>query len=123
MIAVFLVLSLGAGHQHSQFEYSVPQYDSEEEILVYFLIPFITLYLFLFLASRRFLHFVLADEDAPPWEKPDVNIYAALIALVITASTIVSPVWNYTSWLIQSIGLVFVLMIVGAVLLFLYYTL
>lgn len=110
ILITLFVSSLGLGQvsDTSDYEINVPEYQSNGEILIQFIIPFLTVFVVLFWVLRHALHFTFHDEDSPPWEKPDVNKYALLISLSISLAVIVSPFWEYFSQYIASLGTIFI---------------
>lgn len=91
--------SYGVGHDTS---FSVPQYDSQQEIVAKLVAPFLFVSIFLQLLFSRALRFAFVDEDRGndlltlvEENKPSLNREATLMAITATAILIPTPFWDY----------------------------
>jgi len=108
--------------------FSVPEYDSQQEIFAKLVAPFLFVSVLLQMLFSRALRFAFVDkkrgnnlltlmED----NKPKVNREATLMAITATAILIPTPFWNYVIWAVGSIGIIIVTIFAGTALLLLYY--
>lgn len=106
-------------------DFSLPQYESQQEILTLIVLPFIFISVILRYAFVRALHLSLADgRDVPALyheeAKPDVSRESTVMALAATGILVPSPMWNYVVWVIQLLDSIVVLAFAGIVLFVLY---
>lgn len=117
-----------AGYYYNQgqgFEtdehFSIPSYDSQEEIATKLVAPFIFITVLLHFALSRALNFILAEDveeeryHRVPYAiplrdeghdrlHPDARKYAMIMSLTITASLIPTPYWDIIIGVMASIG-------------------
>lgn len=141
LILVFTAFSAGqvgnsyygdrAGSITADTGFSVPEYDSQEQLLTELVAPFIFLSILLQLILTKVLHGILRDENQPHGyvapagvpmqdDTPNVRRYSMLMSVTITAMLVPSPFWAYVRWVAGSIGLIAVTMIAGILLYGLY---
>lgn len=107
--------------------FSVPQYDSQEEILTQLVAPFIFVSILLQILFNRALRFAFVDEDSGDDllslvedNRPNLNREATLMAITATAILIPTPFWNYVRLATASIGVVTVTLVAAAAFYLLY---
>lgn len=134
---IFLVAFAAASHsggairgdQIGGTEFSVPQFDSQEEILVELVAPFVFLSILLQFILSKVLHFVIRDDEIPRGvpvgfpirdQRPDVRKYSTLMAITITGILVPSPLWGYIRGAIASIGVLSLGFFIAVLLLIMY---
>lgn len=116
----------GSGYGSHDSEFSVPQFESQEEILAELVAPFIFMSILLQFFLQKVLHFTLRDQDDYPAgirltdDRPNVRRESTLMAVTITGILIPTPFWTYVRYSIASIGLIAVTMFVGVFLFIVY---
>lgn len=105
--------------------FSVPQYDSQQEIITFLVLPFIFISVLLRYAFIRALHLTLADDNEPPLlypadKRPDVSREATVMALAATGMLVPSPMWTYVRWMVHMLDTVVMLAFFGIVVFVLY---
>jgi len=113
----------GSSGVYAENDFSIPEYESQDEMLTMLVAPFIVIALLLQLSLRRALRFAYAEDDNPSMlnlvenNRPPVDRYATVMSLAITAMLIPTPFWDYVILAINSLG---VIAVGGLVVLFLY---
>lgn len=103
--------------------FSVPQYDSQAEIVTQLVAPFIFVSFLLRLALSRALTLALAQDQHDriaifrPEERVDVSTESTVISIAITAMMIPTPAWDFVTILGQVLGVIPQLIILGFMLL------
>ncbi|MBC5792977.1 MAG: hypothetical protein H8Z69_02945 [Nanohaloarchaea archaeon] len=81
-------------------EFSIPQYNSQGEILTKLVAPFLLVFIIFYLGLFKALWFAYADDDGPfltknkKEEKKQVRKYATIISILISAMIIPSPLFH-----------------------------
>lgn len=105
--------------------FSIPQYDSQQEIITLLVLPFIFISVLLRYVFIRALHLTLADDNNPPLlypadKRPDVSREATVMALAATGILVPSPMWTYVRWAVQLLDTVAIFGFAGLVLFVMY---
>jgi hypothetical protein len=113
-----------SGNSFSESEYfSIPNFDSHEEIATQFVAPFLFVTILLHFALSRVFTFILAEDvednryNRVPagiplvWRPghsrptPDARKYSMIMSITITASLIPTPYWGWITGLMSYLGL------------------
>lgn len=107
--------------------FSVPQYDSQEEILTQLVAPFIFLSVLLHMGFSRALRFAFVSDDTSKTlldleknNEPPINRKSMVMAITVTAMLVPTPFWGYVTWTIGLMSLATVLAFAGIVLFVMY---
>lgn len=117
----------GGSYDSTMDSFSVPEYDSHQEILLKLVVPFIFIFLIINFMLEKVLLFTYADDDSLPSylrgedeEKKRVKKYSTLISLTIAAMLIPTPFWDKIIFVSASIPVLALGAIVLVLLYFLY---
>ena len=88
--------------------FSVPEFESNQEILTQLVAPFIFLFVLMQYTLSRSLHFALDKRGRPKAGKQET-----LLSLAIVTMLIPSPFWQYVQWGIQTLGVIGLIAFVG----------
>jgi len=88
---------------------SIPEFDSQEEIVGQFVAPFLFVFVLLQFSLRKALEFTFDNNNSrpAPWEDdgPSVDKEATVMALAISLMLVASPYWSLIQAMAASIGL------------------
>lgn len=118
----------GEGYYSGQDSgFSVPEYESQTQLLTELVAPFLFLSVLLHFVLVRVLHFTLRDEEYAPYnpygyheKQPNVRRYSLLMSVVITGMLIPTVLWDYMVWAIRFLGAASMTVFAGIVLFVLY---
>lgn len=89
----------------SDSEFSIPEYDSHQEILTELVAPFLLIFLVIQIGLQKALVFAFADDDPRAFgqrtseERKTIKKYTVLMALVIAGMIIPSPLFEmFNDW-------------------------
>ena len=107
---------------NSMGDWSVPQFDSQEQLVQQFVAPFLFIVVLLQFSLRKALAFTFAKDDEydQPFtrnEKPNVSKEATVMAIAIALMMVASPYWSWVQAFATGIGL---LAMSGLVLVFMF---
>lgn len=107
--------------------FSVPQYESQREIITQLVAPFLFVSILLQILFNRALRFAFVDEDQNRGildlvenNRPNLRRESTLMAITATAILIPTPFWDYVRWATASIAVISVTGLI-VVILFLFY--
>lgn len=108
-----------------QTEFSVPEYDSQQEILTKLVVPFLFLTVLLRTLFNRALRFAFVDDSNDLLtlvedNKPNMNREATLMAITATGMLIPTPFWTYVTYAVGSIAVLSLTALIAVLLFFLY---
>jgi len=87
---------------------SIPEFDSQEEIVGQFVAPFLFVFVLLQFSLRKALEFTFDNSNSrpAPWEDdgPSVDKEATVMALAISLMLVASPYWSLIQAMAASIG-------------------
>lgn len=99
--------------------FSIPQYESHEQIFFELAVPFILVSSLLHLIMAKILHGILRDKEQPGGyvtpagitmvnDSPNVRKYSMLMSITITATLVPTIFWDYIVRMIRGIGILVV---------------
>lgn len=122
LISIFVSTAVGDYYGSNNFDgyestVDIPQFDSNEEILVEFVAPFLFLVALLNFILIKVLNIIVGSKDEYPtgaWppgipvrdDRPDVRKYSLMMSVSITGMLVVTPYWTYIRWASASLGLI-----------------
>lgn len=98
--------------------FQTPSFDSNSEIVVQFVAPFIFVTILLHLALSQALHFTLVDRGdryywrRHPRDKPPVRRMSMIMSLAITGMLVPTPFWTLIQSSLNVVGMLAVLVFV-----------
>lgn len=134
-VALLLVVPLASGNEFYYGDnsgssyttdngFSIPQYDSQQELISQLIAPFIFLTILLQIAYSRALRLIFVDDQVDLVDlvgnnrPPQVRRQSIMLALATTGILVPTPFWQYVRWAVGSIGLISItLVLAGAILL------
>ena len=118
----------GTNSLNEDTSFTIPEYESQKEVLTKLVAPFLFLSVVLQVLFNRALRFAFVDDsrsndllDLVQNNKPNLNREATLMSITATAILVPTPFWNYVIFAVGSIGVMVVTIIAAAALLLLYY--
>ena len=95
---------------NSMGDWSVPEFDSQEQLVQQFVAPFLFIVVLLQFSLRKALAFTFAKDDDydQPFtrnEKPEVSKEATVMAVAIALMMVASPYWPWVQAFATGIGL------------------
>lgn len=124
---VFLAVLMFVGGVSADYYYTggsddfeFQDFEEHEEILYEFVAPFLLIFVLLKFSLQKALEFTFAtDDENVPWEDgPDLGKEATVMALAITLMLVASPYWSWVQTTASGIGLLTLLGLVLALILF-----
>lgn len=90
---------------------SVPEFDSQEEIVQQFVAPFLFIVVLLQFSLKKALAFTFSTDDREPYDilsnndKPNVNKEATIMSVAIALMMVASPYWAWVQAVATGLGL------------------
>lgn len=123
-----------SGSISDETQFSVPEYDSHQEIIAELVAPFIFITILIQLAFTNVLHWIFYEEDDNyprniPYgisvreDRLDVRKYSTVMAVTVTAMLVPSPFWDYVILATQLTGLIPLFVLLALVILGAYWIL
>lgn len=110
-----------------QTEFSIPEYDSQQEILTKLVVPFLFLTVLLRTLFNRALRFAFVDDSGRndlltlvEDNKPNLNREATLMAITATGMLVPTPFWTYVTYAVGSIAVLSLTALIAVLLFFIY---
>lgn len=125
-LAVFLLILFSLGFVSAQGDYyypdqdqgnsmsgwgTVPEFDSQEEIVQQFVAPFLFIVVLLQFSLKKALAFTFSTDDREPYDilsnndKPNVNKEATVMSVAIALMMVASPYWAWVQAVATGLGL------------------
>lgn len=111
-----------------QTGFSVPEYDSQQEVISQLVAPFIFVAVLLHVGFSRALRFAFVDDsrntllDLVNDNEPNgINRKSMLMSIAVTAMLVPTPFWQYVRFAMGAVGLVSVTIFAAAALLLFYW--
>ncbi|MFB6203803.1 MAG: hypothetical protein ABEK01_04920 [Candidatus Nanohaloarchaea archaeon] len=105
MLLGVILTSVGTSsfHNSEAANFEVPEYDTNREIFIHLVAPFIFIFVLLQYGFTRALHYTLLDQEDST-EGPDVRRYATVLALSATGMMMFTPAWERLRTAAQGFG-------------------
>lgn len=102
-LLLLIVSGVSATHtfddEPAQTGFSIPEFESNQEILTQLVAPFIFVFVFMQYTLSHALHFALDKRGKVKTDKE-----TTLLSLAIVTMLVPSPFWQYIQWAIQGLG-------------------